>query len=197
VQKFDGNGTFLTKWGSNGSGDGQFTFPVGVATDTSGNVYVADSSNHRMQKFDGNGTFLAKWGSNGSGDGQFTFLRGVATNSSGNVYVADRSNERIQLFGTASFTLAADRDPVNVGETASLRTFAGEPAKLAILFVTMVNSSPHFLPVVVALLDTNGTLTVSGVVPSGVSGDTITFRSFSFDASNIIIQTNQQALTIN
>lgn len=46
---------FLLQWGSEGSGEGQFNFPVGVAVDSSDNVYVADFSNHRIQKF-GNAT---------------------------------------------------------------------------------------------------------------------------------------------
>ena len=65
------NYTFVTKWGSVGNGDGQFYYPHGVAVDSSGNVYVADEKNHRIQKFDSNGTFLAKWGSKGTGDGHF------------------------------------------------------------------------------------------------------------------------------
>jgi hypothetical protein len=44
-------GLFLTKWGINGTGDGQFDYTTGVATDASGNVYVADRFNHRIQKF--------------------------------------------------------------------------------------------------------------------------------------------------
>jgi len=42
---------FVTKWGSYGSGDYQFIEPHGVAVDSSGNVYVADSFNHRIMKF--------------------------------------------------------------------------------------------------------------------------------------------------
>ena len=77
--------SFLLKWGSNGSGDGQFSSPRGVAVDSAGNVYVADSNNYRIQKFSNTGTFLTKWGSIGSGDGQFVNPRGVAVDSVGNV----------------------------------------------------------------------------------------------------------------
>ena len=52
IEKFDASGTLLTAWGSEGSGDGQFIGPDAVATDGSGNVYVADVGNHRIQKFD-------------------------------------------------------------------------------------------------------------------------------------------------
>ena len=69
-----------------------------MATDGSGNVYVADAGNHRIQKFDASGTFLTAWGSYGSGDGQFAYPSGVATDASGNVYVADTDNHRIQKF---------------------------------------------------------------------------------------------------
>jgi hypothetical protein len=51
IQKFDSDGTFLTKWGSSGAGDGQFRYPKGVAVDSADNVYVADAYNHRIQKF--------------------------------------------------------------------------------------------------------------------------------------------------
>jgi hypothetical protein len=42
---------FTLKWGGRGSGDGQFEQPYAVAVDSSGNVYVADTMNHRIQKF--------------------------------------------------------------------------------------------------------------------------------------------------
>jgi DNA-binding beta-propeller fold protein YncE len=89
---------FVTKWGSAGSGDGQFGDAEGVATDAAGNVYVADASHDRIQKFSSSGGFLAKWGSLGSGDGQFNNPDGVATDAAGNVYVTDRNNHRIEKF---------------------------------------------------------------------------------------------------
>jgi tripartite motif-containing protein 71 len=96
--------SFITKWGSPGTADGQFDFPEGVALDSSDNVYVVDAlgGNHRIQKFYSDGTFITKWGSFGKGDGQFHFPSGVAVDSSGNVYVADIENNRIQKFGSAS-----------------------------------------------------------------------------------------------
>jgi DNA-binding beta-propeller fold protein YncE len=78
--------------------------PSGIAIDSSGNAYVADFGNNRIQKFDLSGTFLGKWGINGGGDGQFRDPRGIAVDSSGNVYVADSGNNRIQKFtSTGSF----------------------------------------------------------------------------------------------
>ncbi len=98
IQKFDANGTFLLKWGTNGSGNGQFNKPYGVAIDSLNNIYVADKDNDRIQKFDSNGNYLTQWGSGGSGDGQFGHPQGIAIDSSGNVYVVDLDHDRIQKF---------------------------------------------------------------------------------------------------
>lgn len=52
---------FITKWGSQGSGIGQFDQVFGVAPDSSHNVFVADKFNHRIQKFTNYGGFISKW----------------------------------------------------------------------------------------------------------------------------------------
>jgi DNA-binding beta-propeller fold protein YncE len=51
MQKFTGSGVFVTKWGSYGHGEGEFSVPYGVAVDKNGNVYVAEEGNNRIQKF--------------------------------------------------------------------------------------------------------------------------------------------------
>jgi DNA-binding beta-propeller fold protein YncE len=88
----------IGKWDGSGSANGEFEGAEGVASDSSGNVYVADKYNHRIQKFDSDGNFVAKWGVLGIDDGEFYYPEGVATDSSGNVYVADTDNGRIQKF---------------------------------------------------------------------------------------------------
>jgi sugar lactone lactonase YvrE len=98
IQKFTGTGSFVTKWGVSGSGDGQFNSPSGIALDASGNVFVADSYNHRIQKFSNTGGFLAACGTFGAGNGQFNEPWGVAADGGGNVYIADTFNSRIQKF---------------------------------------------------------------------------------------------------
>src|SRR2546425_927986 len=89
---------FVRKWGSNGTGDGQFFSPNGIAIDLAGNVYVVDSVNNRVQKFDSNGNFITKWGSTGTGDGQFVCDCHIAVDSPGNVYVDENGNKRVQKF---------------------------------------------------------------------------------------------------
>ncbi|MBF0344872.1 MAG: PKD domain-containing protein, partial [Nitrospirae bacterium] len=88
----------IAKWGSQGNADSQFNNPIEAAVDVSGNVYVTDWNNNRIQKFNSNGTFTTKWGSLGNGDGQFKYPVGVAVDATGNVYVVDYGNYRVQKF---------------------------------------------------------------------------------------------------
>lgn len=108
---------FSKKWGSEGSGNGQFKLPTGITVDSSGNAYVADGENNRIQKFKlaspcPSGTnqitpgvcFVRSWGNAGTGNGQFNFTADVAVDSSGKVYVLDNFNRRVQVFkGSGEF----------------------------------------------------------------------------------------------
>ena len=95
--------------GSAGSADGtgsaaRFYYPSGVAVDSAGNVYVADTSNHTIRKVTPGGvvtTLAGLAGYPGSADGtgsaaRFTVPSGVAVDSAGNVYVADQSENTIR-----------------------------------------------------------------------------------------------------
>src|SRR5687768_6225748 len=82
-----------------GQGPGQVNFPAGIAIDpNTRNIFVVDTSNHRVQKFTPNFVFMKEWGSRGIGNSQFSFPRGIAIHSNDDVYVVDFSNHRIQKF---------------------------------------------------------------------------------------------------
>jgi sugar lactone lactonase YvrE len=105
IQANSGVVTTLAGFTVSGSSDGtgsaaRFWFPYGAAVDSTGNVYVGDSSNHTIRKITSGGvvtTFAGLAGSNGSTDGTGSAARfyeplGTAVDSGGNVYVADRYN---------------------------------------------------------------------------------------------------------
>jgi tripartite motif-containing protein 71 len=93
--------SYLFKFGSNGTGDGQFVRPHDVAFDFEGNVYISDRELNNIQKFKSNGTFIKKWGSGGENIGQFDQPYSLVINpSSDEIYAIDRGNNRIQKFDT-------------------------------------------------------------------------------------------------
>jgi DNA-binding beta-propeller fold protein YncE len=87
--------------GGTGAGPGQFKGPRGIAVSGSGEVFVADSDNHRIQRFGSDGTFANEIGGLGTVPGRFNQPNGVAIGPNGHVYVADTSNHRVQELDAA------------------------------------------------------------------------------------------------
>jgi DNA-binding beta-propeller fold protein YncE len=115
VEVFDPSGVFLQAFGGEGALPGQFARfpgaggggPGGIAIGSDGNLYVADTWNHRIQVFSPQGQYIREWGTFFDTDddptlaathpGEFYGPRGIAIHN-GRVYVTDTGNERVQVF---------------------------------------------------------------------------------------------------
>ena len=87
----------VLSFGKEGSGEGMFKNPHGVAVSDGDEIVVADECNHRVQVFDSNGTFLRSFGHQGKNAGEFNCPVGVAIDKDRNIFVADNGNNRIQI----------------------------------------------------------------------------------------------------
>lgn len=117
VQKFTEDGEPVTTWGQYGqpfpedpASKSYFWGPRGIAVDSQGHVFVADTGNKRIAVFDEEGNFLTEFGAAGLDPGQFDEPVGVAVAADGTVYVTDTWNQRVQSFtpnedGTQYFPL--------------------------------------------------------------------------------------------
>lgn len=118
---------------ANGTGTAaSFAFPMGVAFDGSGNLYVADNGNHAIRKIASSGivTTLAGSGVSGSANGtgiaaSFYWPYKVAVDSIGNVYVADTQNQLIRKISSLGVvtTLAGSGSAGYVNGTGTAASF--------------------------------------------------------------------------
>ena len=69
-----------------------------LCVDRSGNIFVSDYSNNRIEEFDGNGNFIQTFGNRGAVQQRLDQPIGLAIDLYGNVYAADRANQRIVEF---------------------------------------------------------------------------------------------------
>jgi PKD repeat protein len=127
ITTFAGTGTA----GSTGDGgqatSAQLRSPIGVAVDAGGNVYIADTGNHRIRRVTSAGviTTFAGTGTGGfSGDGgqatsaQINGPYGVAVDVGGNVYIGDTANNRVRRVTAAGVitTIAGTGTAGNTGD---------------------------------------------------------------------------------
>jgi sugar lactone lactonase YvrE len=125
--------------GADGSGANQLTNPTGVAVDSSGNVYVADTFNNRVQEWAPgatSGTTVAG-GTEGSAADQLSFPDGVAVDSSRNVYVADTGNDRVQ-----EWTATDDDLGITITPPANITVDATSPSGATVSYPAPTVSDP-------------------------------------------------------
>jgi RHS repeat-associated protein len=130
---------YTSKFGTAGAEGGQLNIPVGLAVDSSNDVWVADTSNDRLEEFSPTGSFLkvigwgvsngkaelqtctssgsCRIGLEGTGNGEFAEPKGIVIDSKGNVWVADTANNRIQeLSPSGTFIRAFGTEGTSNGE---------------------------------------------------------------------------------
>lgn len=146
-----GPGIIITVAGDSGhgySGDGgrataeSLSNPWGVAVDTNGNIFIADTANNRIRKVSASNWVISTVAGNGvacanptaspaCGDGgsainaQLNGPRGVAVDSSGNIFIADTNDNRIrEVSGTTITTVAGNGTAADTGDNGAATSAA-------------------------------------------------------------------------
>ena len=103
IRVFNAEGNEVATWGELGNGEGQFNFAwkenlnadeadevfASLTLDNTGNIYVADVGNARIQKLDEQGNFLAQWPTANLEDGAPSQAYDLVVDSQGNIYTLD------------------------------------------------------------------------------------------------------------
>src|SRR5262249_43565373 len=137
VRKIGADGIIRTVAGTGSQGDGgdggpatnsQLRYPQGVAVDSDGALYIADTSNGRLRKVSANGTIstFAGGGGDAFGDGlRQISIWNVATDGAGNVYIADANNNRVRKIVPYTPDTIPPIITITSPTTATLTTFDG------------------------------------------------------------------------
>lgn len=122
VQKFDSAGKFIMAFGSTGTDEGQFNFPISIAIDSQGNLLVLDYKDARIQKLDRTGKFIAQYGGKGFLRGQFASPAGIALDSGDSMYIADSGSGHVQKLDHTGKYLAEwlDCGPHSLGRPVNI-----------------------------------------------------------------------------
>lgn len=172
---------YITQWGTLGSGNSEFNYPVDIAIDSVSNIYVTDLFNSRVQKFDSLGNTITRWGAMGTGPAQFVGVSGIQADKNDNILVADAG--RIQVFDVLGNTITQFVDYDLIGGDAKIasddlnniyiaNSFSGQIIKFNVFyayvthFAINANFEPHPPEVILTNLlwidvDTGGNVYVS------------------------------------
>ncbi|HEY3333139.1 MAG TPA: NHL repeat-containing protein [Capsulimonadaceae bacterium] len=127
-------------FGQRGDKAGEFNFPTGLAVDSTGILWVADSYNNRLQRITPDGG-VAVVGTRGLNRGQFMMPMAVAVDADRSFYVIEQGNHRIQKFSSEGvLQFVAGRPGSRPGELRSPMGIAINPDTREILVADTGNA---------------------------------------------------------
>jgi RHS repeat-associated protein len=185
---------YFYQFGGEGSGNGQFKGPAGVAVDTTGKyIWVVDSGDNRIEKFEAPGKFLAAYGTTGTGNAQFKNPTGIAIDSStGNVYVTDTGNNRVEVLdGSGKYVGEFGKEGTLTGQFKSPTGIAIKPSANRIYVVDNGNARVQLFEL--------STLKYAGMLvktllalksPNGIAVSPLTEREMIVDTGNNTVDIN-------
>lgn len=190
VRKLAGStvSTIAGNGGISRSGDGgaatsaQLNTPLGVAVDSAGNIYIADTFNNVVRRVASNGiisVFAGTGTAGSSGDGgaatsaQLSGPQGVAVDASGSVYIADTQNNRVRKVGGGTISTIAGTGTGGFAGDGGAATAAQLKAPFSVAVDTAGNVYiAEFSNNRVRKVAVNGTIsTLAGTGVSGYGGD--------------------------
>ncbi|MDI6717074.1 MAG: 6-bladed beta-propeller [Actinomycetota bacterium] len=96
IKVYNLEGKLVLRFGRPGNKEGEFLYPNGIAVDKSGNIYVSDSNNARIQVFDKNGNFLYLF--SGTEKDPLSLPRGIAIDKQERLHVVDSFKHKVFVF---------------------------------------------------------------------------------------------------
>lgn len=92
------SGRLLSTFGKAGSKEGELFHPTNIAIGPDGDLFIAETSNFRVQRFTADGKPVRSYGEAGDTPGKFARPKGVALDRAGRLYVADAAFQNVQVF---------------------------------------------------------------------------------------------------
>lgn len=104
IQKFDGDGAYVTKWTVANLMMYNETYPPGIAVDSEGNVYVSDGYGSKVIKYDSSGSeifTISDFSSSASTYGNFSIPTHIGVDTDDNIYVGDGDRSVVYVFNSS------------------------------------------------------------------------------------------------